>query len=484
MKKRKIFWRIFTSFLAVGGLGLLSYFAIVVIYIYQWPVAADSDKRQIYGFFVRNLGLTSLAMIVIMALVSFYLAKRIARPIEMLEHKTQEALSSVPGEALVYRDYQTEEVSRLAQLIGDLHAHLNNRVNKVTTQKNEQEAIFMALSEGVMAISGDGKIKRMNTAAKKLFQLEDRFQKGLHFAQITEQEELKAFVADSLAKKQKQESQIELFQPAYRALKVTAAPYMNMARESLGLVLVFSDVTKLKNLERHRSEFVANVSHELRTPLTSIQGFAETMLHPKMLEQPQRFTEFAEKIRDNSIRLKAMIEDLLLLAQIEQSKKQGAYNFQELSLAFLLRRALEICKPKAQSLGIGLYLDIQEDLKYPVNEGLMIQVFVNLIDNAIKYSGTSKRVEISLERGDKSQRVQVRDYGEGIALEHQERLFERFYRIDRDRSRKTGGSGLGLSIVKNILHLHGLDVGLRSELGQGSCFFIDFPQPGLRLEQV
>lgn len=484
MKKRTLFWRLFSSFLAVGCISLFAYFLIVLVYIYNSRLTTPLAKTEIYGFFARNLAFTSLIMMFVTGFVSFFLSKKIAKPIEVLEKKTQEGLDSLSSEPLIFRDFQTEEVSRLAQLIGDLHAHLNNRIAKVTTQKNEQEAIFMSLSEGVLAISGSGKVKRMNTAAKNIFGLTESFQKDAAFVELIRIPQLIDFVKSALEKKEPSETSIEIFEPDYQALKVTAAPYMNAGNDRLGVVLVLSNITEIKTLEKHRSEFVANVSHELRTPLTSIQGYAETLLHPKLLDSPEKVHEFAEKIRDNSIRLKNMVDDMLFLANVEQNKERREKRFTEHNLSFLLNKALEFLKAKAQSEQMELNLFVEEDFKVKVNEGMMVQVFVNLIDNAIKYSAGAKRVDIQVLKDGNAHKLEVRDYGEGISEEHIPRLFERFYRVDKDRSRKKGGSGLGLSIVKNILSLHHLEIFVDSIVGEGTSFTILFPEQRFSGEEI
>ncbi|MEC9283251.1 MAG: ATP-binding protein, partial [Bdellovibrionota bacterium] len=330
--------------------------------------------------------------------------------------------------------------------------------------------------------SGSGKVKRMNTAAKNIFGLKESFQKDAAFVELIRIPQLIDFVKSALEKKEPSETNIEIFEPKYQALKVTAAPYMNAGNDRLGVVLVLSNITEIKTLERHRSEFVANVSHELRTPLTSIQGYAETLLHPKLVESPEKVHEFAEKIRDNSIRLKNMVDDMLFLANVEQNKERREKRFTEHNLSFLLNKAVEFLKVKALSEQMELNLDVEEDFKIKVNEGLMVQVFVNLIDNAIKYSAGAKQVDIKLFKDNADYKLEVRDFGEGISEEHIPRLFERFYRVDKDRSRKKGGSGLGLSIVKNILSLHQLEISVDSILGEGTVFTILFP--GNQLENM
>lgn len=476
MKKRSLFWRLFSNFLAVGCLGLLSYFLIVVFYTYNSSIAELSDKTEIYSFFLRNLVFTLVGMVCVMAITSYYLGKKIAKPLELLREKANEAMGPLEMSDIVYKDFHSEEVAGLAKSISDLYSHLNNRVKKVTTQKNEQEAIFMSLSEGVIALSGDLKIKRMNTMAKKYFSLEERFRKDLPFTEAIREPELVEFVEDAMGMREPVEMEIDLIGEKNRSLKVTSAPYVNATSKDVGLVLVISDITKLKSLERHRIEFVANVSHELRTPLTSIQGYAETLLNPKVREIPEKQIEFTEKIKENSVRLKTMVEDLLYLASLDQNQRSEDFQTQELDLSFQVKRALEFLKAKAISENKVLIFEAETEAKLQLNEGLFGQALVNIIDNAIKYSGDSRDIKIRTYKNEKDQVcIDVSDSGIGISKEDQERLFERFYRVDKDRSRLTGGSGLGLAIVKNILDLHQIELKLKSELNLGTCFSLIFP---------
>jgi two-component system phosphate regulon sensor histidine kinase PhoR len=477
MKKRKLFWRLFSNFMLVGSLGLITYFLIVVWYVYSGPFKGLEDKTEIYAFFIRNLGLTLVIMMAVMASVSIFLAKNISKPLVLLEEKTKEAIDSQEPKEFVFNDYQTDEVASLAKWIGELHSHFINRVKKVTTQKNEQEAIFMSLSEGVMAISSELKIKRMNTKAKKIFRLEERFKKDLALTEAIRQPELVEFVKEVMGNKEPAEMEMEILEPKRRNLKVNSAPYLNARSDQIGVVLIFSDITRLKKLEQHRIEFVANVSHELKTPLTSIQGYAETLLNPKMQSVPEKQIEFAEKIKDNSIRLRTMVEDLLYLANLDQHQGSSEeFKVREGDLSFQVKRAMEYLKAKAVSSSKSLVFEPNVEAKVRINEGLFMQALVNIIDNAIKYSGDSEKIWIKSFTNDEQKIcLEIRDEGIGISKEDIGRLFERFYRVDKDRSRNTGGSGLGLAIVKNILDLHQIELKVESELGIGTRFSLIFP---------
>lgn len=238
---------------------------------------------------------------------------------------------------------------------------------------------------------------------------------------------------------------------------------------ALAAVLV---ARRIKKLESIRKDFIANVSHELRTPITSIKGFSETLLDGDLKDKDE-VRHFLEIIKKHSDRLNAIIEDLLSLSKIESSKRD--IKFVTCVLSDVLENAIGICKLKASRKGLTIDLCADENLKAKVCPTLIEQASANLIDNAVKYSEEGSRVVVSLYRDGKNIIISVRDFGCGIEKEHLPRLFERFYRVDKARSRKQGGTGLGLAIVKHIAEVHKGTASVESELGKGSKFFVVIP---------
>lgn len=226
---------------------------------------------------------------------------------------------------------------------------------------------------------------------------------------------------------------------------------------------------RIRKLENIRKDFIANVSHELRTPITSIQGFTETLLDSE-LEDKNEIRHFLEIIKKHSDRLNAIIEDLLSLSKIEQDGKD--IRFINCLLVKALDNAIEICRVKASKKNVEIELFADRNLRARVNPSLIEQASVNLIDNAIKYSNNDSKILVNLYKENKDIIISVQDFGCGIKEKHLPRLFERFYRVDKARSRKQGGTGLGLSIVKHIAELHKGSVAVESEVGKGSKFFI------------
>jgi len=276
-----------------------------------------------------------------------------------------------------------------------------------------------------------------------------------------------------------------IFRVRGTALRDSGAP----SGSGVGAVVVLADVTRYRQLENLRRDFVANVSHELKTPIASIKGFVETLLDGA-LANPDDADRFLKIIASHAERLNNIIEDLLSLSKIEQSEEAANLPLSDAALRPVLETALSSCQPQADARRIALVLSCDEALTVQLNPPLFEQAVINLIDNAIKYSGTQSEVFIEASvTGVESAAddpsapheadivVAVRDRGCGIAPEHLPRLFERFYRVDRARSRKLGGTGLGLAIVKHIVQAHRGRITVESTPGEGSVFSIHLPAP-------
>jgi two-component system phosphate regulon sensor histidine kinase PhoR len=243
---------------------------------------------------------------------------------------------------------------------------------------------------------------------------------------------------------------------------------------NIGALIVLDNITRLKVLENIRRDFVANVSHELKTPITSIKGFVET-LRDGAVNDPEDRMRFLDIIARHSDRLNAIIDDLLSLSRIEQEAEREQIALEEGRIRDALDAAVLVCASKADEKGIRVDLACDQDLRAKINLPLLEQAIVNLIDNAIKYSGSGSNIRIEAAGTAAETVIRVRDWGCGIPQDHLQRIFERFYRVDKARSRKLGGTGLGLAIVKHIVHAHGGRILVESSPGKGSTFSICLP---------
>jgi two-component system phosphate regulon sensor histidine kinase PhoR len=279
-------------------------------------------------------------------------------------------------------------------------------------------------------------------------------------------------VAETLSRRKPAEGEAVFFNGGERFLAAQAVPLPARGNEPGGALVVLHDITRLKLLERVRQDFVANVTHELKTPITSIQGFVETLKGEVGPEETKRFLEI---IAGETERLKTIIEDLLSLSRIEKEEGKGEIQFRTVPVFEILKSAQQACAAIARDKSIPVELEGDPVISAHLSPDLLEQAVVNLIDNAIKYSETGSLVRLELSRERDEILIRVRDSGIGIPVEHLPRIFERFYRVDKSRSRKLGGTGLGLSIVKHIVQVHGGRVSVESTPGKGSIFTIHLP---------
>jgi two-component system phosphate regulon sensor histidine kinase PhoR len=270
------------------------------------------------------------------------------------------------------------------------------------------------------------------------------------------------------------EEEVVIFDDGERFLQAHGSVLRDAAGESIGALVVLHDVTRLRRLEQVRRDFAANVSHELKTPVTAIKGFVETLLDGAMdnADDARRFLGIVAAQAD---RLGAIIEDLLELAHIEQQSEREQVPLCSGKLREILDAALDACRFQASEKHVELKLDCPEDVQARIDANLLERAVFNLLDNAVKYSPAGATVEVGVVRGPEELRIEVRDRGCGIPREHLPRIFERFYRVDKARSRQLGGTGLGLAIVKHIAQAHQGRATVDSTPGKGSTFSIHLP---------
>jgi two-component system phosphate regulon sensor histidine kinase PhoR len=366
------------------------------------------------------------------------------------------------------------ELAGLAQAMNTMAGQLDERLATVEHQRNELQAVLSSMVEGVLAVDTQQRLLRLNAAAAKLFGVDDQLGPGRLLHEVVRNRELHRFVERALKAQAPIEGELVVFDGEERYLQAHGTPLSDGVGRPLGVLVVLHDITRVRRLEQVRREFVANVSHELRTPITSIRGFAETLLRGA-IEQPEDARHFLEIIDHQAERLGNIIEDLLELSHLEQAPESEAIELTEGPLTTVLQAAAQACAVKAQERGVRLDVAGDPDLQARLNAALLEEAVVNLLDNAVTYSEPGDTVEVRARRAPGEIQIAVADHGCGIAAQHLPRLFERFYRVDKHRSRKLGGTGLGLAIVKHIVNVHGGRVEVESTPGQGSTFTICLP---------
>jgi two-component system phosphate regulon sensor histidine kinase PhoR len=385
-----------------------------------------------------------------------------------------------------------EEVRSLARSLDSMAAELEGRIRSAEKLGSELEAILSAMVEAVLALDEKLEVRLANPAAAALFATtpEQMLDRGL--LEATRSTELQAVAESCLRSGMPEKVELALYLPAERWFQALAAPMGSAA--SSGVVLVMNDITELRRLERVRRDFVANVSHELRTPVQVVKGFTEALA--EALGDPEKSARYLGIVARNAERMESLIGDLLTLARLEQGGGDWL-RCERIELRGIIAEALDAIAPKAEAKRIHIEMDCPAGLEACANAGLIEQAIINLLDNAVKYSPQDSEVHISARRegpapaageapapgvkGDGPGELvllEVRDRGPGIPAKDLSRLFERFYRVDKARSRELGGTGLGLAIVRHIALAHGGSVSVESWEGEGSTFRLRIPVAG------
>jgi two-component system, OmpR family, phosphate regulon sensor histidine kinase PhoR len=336
-------------------------------------------------------------------------------------------------------------------------------------QQARMEAILDGMIEGLLVLDPNGRIALANRAAEQMFQF-SRMMVGRAVLETLRNHEVAALAARALSATQAIEHEVRLEGVSPRLLQITAVALRDANGATAGAVLVFHDVTRLRQLEAMRQDFVANVSHELRTPLSLIKSTTETLIDSGA-KDPAVTARFLEIIDKHASRLTLLIDDLLLLARLDSDRME--LNLQPVPLRDAAQEAVDDCSARAKTRNVSLANRVPAGVVARADPERVQQVLGNLIENAIKYGRSDGQVIIGGRVLD-AERVElsVRDDGPGIPLEAQPRIFERFYRVDKARSREQGGTGLGLAIVKNVVQAHGGEVRVESAPGKGTEFFI------------
>lgn len=399
--------------------------------------------------------------------ISYVLSRRFEEPIQRIVEAAQ-AIGKGEYQRRIHID-ASPEFNRLAKAINEMASRIGDDVQRLTFQKSQLETILDSMKEGVMVLDRDGRI-RVTNRSLMLLQRDPKPQAGKRPLEVFLSPELQKACDEVLLEKDQERLEIEMEGNRFYDINLVRIPGPGTPG---GAVVVFHDITDIKRLERVRRDFVANVSHELRTPLTSIKGYAETLLESPCAETEET-RSFLQTILKNANHMSRMVNDLLQLTRLEVRGLDAPLGVVDAAKA--LESAWETCALLAQKQGIGLQSDFagKEVPVYAVRDSL-VQVFQNLLNNAIRYSPAGSSVRVSVrEEGDMAV-FQVEDEGPGIPVEHQSRIFERFYRVDKQRGDGTGGTGLGLAICRHIVRNLGGRIWVESppqgkEHGSAFCF--------------
>ena len=422
----------------------------------------EAVSQQVRRRLELGSALAFLFALVVAAVASVWSARRLERIVDVAARIAEGDLQARILET------SPDEIGRVAGAIDKTARRVKQSFAEVRSSQHQLETLLNSMQDAVIAVSADGLVQWANQPMNRMVPQGTRLQQPV--VETIRDPDFLATVKDATVSREVKTARATSIVPG-RAFDVTAAPLPDG-----GAVAVLRDLTETERVEKTRRDFIANVSHELRTPLTSIQGYAETLLDTTP-ENGAPTREFLEIIRKNSSRMSRLTEDLLTLARVESGETR--FDVEPVPPAELLHDAEESFREIARTHGIDLRIQdhpIPESLAAVLADREAIhQVFSNLIDNALKYGASGGRIVLGARTVPHAVEFSVRDFGAGIASEHLPRLFERFYRVDKARSRESGGTGLGLAIAKHIMLAHGGSIRAESELAHGAIFLFTLP---------
>jgi two-component system phosphate regulon sensor histidine kinase PhoR len=429
----------------------------------------DSLKKvnqQIWGLVIGSL---ALAFIVIL-LLGTRITRHYIGPIEAATNVATE-LARGNYKARAY-EVNTNETGMLSQSINILARNLQDMVKAQEIQQERLTTLIESMGSGLILIDSRGYINLINRTYKEIFNVNPIDYLYRQYSDALQHDEVILLVEEIFMTEIKIRKQMVLsFNIERRHFEVYGTPIISSSDEWKGIVLVFHDITELKKLEQMRQDFVANVSHELKTPITSIKGFSETLLDGAMKDEAI-LENFLTIILRESDRLQVLIQDLLDLSKIEQPG--FSINFQKVDLKAILEEIIVLLEGKAEEKQVKLELQADEESIIEGDLYRLKQIFINLINNAIAYTPSNGEVCVSINKEQDKIQVVVADTGIGITQNELPRIFERFYRIDKARSRNSGGTGLGLAIVKHLVDAHHGSIKVTSSQGKGTTFIVSF----------
>ncbi|MCT4542645.1 MAG: cell wall metabolism sensor histidine kinase WalK [Vallitalea sp.] len=425
-------------------------------------ITIDMIKYVIYGILIGA---------VIAVIIAYFVTKKFMEPLGEL---TDAAIKISQGSYNKIYLKNNDETGKLADAFNEMTVKLRLNMWKLEKRNNEFEAVLSSMINGVVAVDeqykvfiSNNKLNHIldineNIMGKKVFEV---IRNTTIFNVLEKSIEQNEYIVDETTIKGKDDKIIRVYANPIFASKPSKS-------RNLGTLLVVQDITDIKKLENVRSDFVSNVTHELNTPLTSIRGFVDTLKNGAIKDEKVA-NRFLDIIDIESERLSLLIQDILSLSSIENMEKEA--NISDNKMNEIINEVIDVLNPKISKKGIELKVIVQENITYKCNRNRIKQLIINLMDNAIKYTEKGT-ITISCEDIDDTIIIKVKDTGIGIDEEYIPRLFERFYRVDKGRSRKMGGTGLGLSIVKHIVGLYNGEIEVKSEVGKGSLFVVRLPK--------
>jgi len=472
----------------VEGSGTATRFSRTIAATMMYVALTVEDDGELMGFVrvslpltVIRTKLTALRVAVTLGamsaaaaalLVGFLLARRVIAPLASMTAVSESIADGNYEKRVASRS--NDEIGRLASAFNRMAAELESRLHTITEDRTKLLTILGGMVEGVVAIDGDQKVVHLNSAAGRILEVPPSECIGRPIWEITRARKVGESLERSLLEGKEVSSELRLQGDHQdRVVELRAAPLQSGQGGLVGAVLVLHEVTELRRLETVRQDFVANVSHELKTPITAIRGLIDTVVEDGDMPEATR-QRFLQKVKDQAIRLSLLVTDLLTLARLESA--DGMVDTESMNVCESVEKSINNFRASAEEHGIQLIGDLPPAPVRIIGDVEAVELVVNnLLDNALKYTQEGGRVWVRLDTDGTMVVLEVEDTGIGIAKEHHGRIFERFYRVDKARSRELGGTGLGLSIVKHVCRTLGGSISVESEVGTGSTFRVRFP---------
>ena len=423
--------------------------------------------------------LTVMASFLVLTALAYLLIGRVVRPMERIARAADRVASGGYEHSLAGSGGRGREVQALAASMDRMRRALLERVAQVAEQHKLLDTVLAGMREGLLVIDTNRRVILANAAIRRVLALGDAELAGRMMAEVIRDPEVGEAFSSTLTRRQMSRRRVDLAFPMERSFELVVEPLDAPDGEPVGAIGIFVDVTRLLALEQVRSTFVADLSHEMRTPLASIHAAIETIEDDRTMSEEER-ERFFGILRRNVERIRALIEDLTDLSRIET----GAIPLdpESITLAEIVREVLGSLQSQAAEHGVTLVSKVTPDLRLNADRRRLDQILMNVVENAVKFNRPGGSVELSSELAGQEIRIRVADTGEGIPVADRERVFQRFYRVDRSRSRAAGGRGLGLAIVKHLMRLHGGTVHAEDNTGGGTVMVLTFPVTGPALD--
>lgn len=435
----------------------------------------DVEKavRKLWMFLLLGLGILFVAA----GVISYRIAYGLTRPFEKMTRVARQISNMNYQSRVTIRT--KDEIGELGQAINTMADSLQLQVNRIRENEGRLKSVLENLMSGVLMIDRDERIALLNRSAEEILGFTSEELLGRRYNEAKQQFEFTQLIEECIHSKEAIRDEMIFYFPEERILEVNLNPMFQSQEEWAGILIVLHDITAVRRLERMRSEFVANVSHELKTPIAAVKGFAETLL-AGALNDKETARSFLQIIFDESERLNRLIGDILALSKIES--KRIPLNFSPVHVKSFMENTVNVMRAEAMKKNIDLELQAEDDLYMEADEDRLRQIMINLLSNGISYTPEGGRVKVRIipvegEEGQDPEQIRfiISDTGIGIPKKDLPRIFERFYRVDKARSRSSGGTGLGLSIVKHLVDLHKGHITVESQSGEGTTFILDLP---------